>query len=58
MLNITSRLAVSLIHFPEWNIDWADTRPQKGQEAVSVENFLPCEADARELKERAVLFMM
>jgi hypothetical protein len=58
MLNITSRLAVNLRHFPEWNIDWADTRPQKSQEALSVEDFLPCEADARELKERAVLFVM
>ena len=58
MLNITSRLAVSLRHFPEWNIDWADTKPQKNQESLSVEDFLPDEADARELKERAVLFMM
>ena len=58
MLNITSRLAVSLRHFPEWNIDWADTKPQKSQESLSVEDFLPDEADARELKERAVLFMM
>ena len=58
MLNITSRLAVSLRHFPTWNIDWADTTPQKRQEARSVEDFLPYEADARELKERAVLFMM
>ena len=58
MLNITSRLAVSLRHFPTWNIDWADTTPQKSQEALSVEDFLPREADARELKERAVLFMM
>ena len=58
MLNITSRLAVSLRHFPEWNIDWADTKPQKNQESLSVEDFLPDEADARELKERALLFMM
>ena len=57
MLNITSRLIISLRHFPEWNLDWADTKPQKNQKSLSVEDFLPEEADARELKERAMLFI-
>ena len=58
MLNITSRMAVRLRHFPDWEIDWTDTTPQKSQDSLVVSDFLPCADDVKQLKERAVTFMM
>ena len=54
MLNITSRLAVRLRQLPNWSIDWSDSQPQLSRESLTLDNFLPSEEDAGELKSRAV----
>ena len=58
MLNITSRLAVRIRHIPDWEFDWADTRPQMNRDLLTISDFLPSEADAAELKKRAVSYIM
>lgn len=58
MLNITSRLAVQIRHIPDWDFDWADTWPQMNWDLLTISNFLPSEADAAELKKRAVSYIM
>jgi hypothetical protein len=58
MLNITSRLAVRIRHSPDWDFDWADTQPQMNRDLLTVSDFLSSEADAAELKKRAVSYIM
>ncbi len=57
MLNITSRLAVRIRNFPDWDFDWTDTRPQMNRDLLTISDFLSSEADAAELK-RAVSYIM
>ena len=58
MLNNTSRLAVRIRHIPDWDFDWADTRPQMNRDLLTISDFLSSEADAAELKTRAVSYVM
>ena len=58
MLNITSRLAVRLQNLPNWNVDWADSQPQRTRQSLNISDFLPSSEDARHLKERATAFLM
>lgn len=58
MLNIIARLAVRIRHFPDWEFDWADTRPQMNRDLLTISDFLSSEADAAELKKRAVNYIM
>ena len=58
MLNIISRLAVRIRHIPDWDFDWADTRPQMNRDLLTISDFLSSEADAAELKKRAVSYIM
>ena len=58
MLNITSRLAVRIRHIPNWNFDWADTQPQMNRNLLTIPDFLSSEADAAQLKKRAVDYIM
>ena len=55
MLNLTSRLAVKIKNLPVFEFDWADTTLWT---SLNVDNFLPSEADATVLHQRAVHYMM
>ena len=58
MLNLTSRLAVKIKNLPAFEFDWADTTPQRLRTSLNVDDFLPSEADATVLHQRAVHYMM
>ena len=58
MLNLTSRLAIKIKYFPDYEFDWSDTSPQRPQTSLRVEHFLPNENDAIVLKQRAVQYIM
>ena len=58
MLNITSRIAIRIRYLPSWEFDWSDTTPQRSRSSLTVINFLMSEADAAEIHERAVRYMM
>lgn len=58
MLNVTSRLAVRLRHFPDWDFDWSDNTPQQKRESLELEDFLPDEEDGLHIQMRAVEYTM
>ena len=58
MLNVTGRLAVRLRNLPDWEIDWSDSSPQRSRQSLGIEDILPTEEDALELKSRATRYMM
>ena len=58
MLNLTARIAVKMQNLPPWDVDWADSRPQRHRSSLTCGDFLPDETDAAELHKRAVLYMM
>ena len=58
MLNLTSTLAVKIKNLPAFEFDWADTTPQRPRTSLNVDDFLPSEADATVLHQRAVHYMM
>ena len=58
MLNATSRLAISIQHLPDWEVDWDDTKPQKSRRELQLHDILPSEADGEEFHKRAVHFVM
>ncbi len=58
MLNITSRIAVRIKNLPDWPFEWSDTTPQRSIESLTPSDFLPSEDDAKELKTRAVRYMV
>lgn len=58
MLNLTTRLAVSIRYLPEWDVDWSDSQPQRSRQTLTISDFLPTEEDSQELQARAVRYMM
>ena len=58
MLNLTTRLVVKIKHLPDFEFDWADNTSQIPRAYLSVEDFLPSEADAAALNQRAVQYMI
>ena len=58
MLNVTSHIAVRLQNLPDWNVDWADSRPQHSRESLTISNYLPRIDDSHHLKKRATVFLM
>ena len=58
MLNITSRLAVRLRYFPDWDFDWSDNKPQQKRQSLELEDFLPDEDDGIQIRETAVEYTM
>ena len=57
MLNLTSRLAVKIKNLPAFEFDWADTTPRLWT-FLNVDDFLPSEANATVLHQRAVHYMV
>lgn len=53
MLNITSRLAIRIRNLPDWDVDWTDSKAQRSRDSLTVDDFLPNEEDAKEIKQRA-----
>lgn len=58
MLNITSRLAVRLRYFPNWEFDWSDNKPQQKRQSLELADFLPDEDDGLQIHTRAVEYTM
>ena len=58
MLNITSRLAVRLRYFPDWDFDWSDNKPQQKRQSLELTDFLPDEDDGLQIHTRAVEYTM
>ena len=58
MLNVTTRLAVSIRNIPPWDFEWNDTTPQKHRRDLTVDDLLPNEEDGQALFEKAVLHTM
>ena len=57
MMNLTSRLAVRIKYLPGWEFDWADKKPQRSRESLTISDFLPSEQEFGELKKRAVHYI-
>ena len=57
MLNITACLAIRTAHIPDWNFDWSDTQPQRSQQSLTINDFLPNEEDAEQLRKRAIRYL-
>jgi hypothetical protein len=49
--------AVRLQNLPDWNVDWADSQPQRTRQSLTISDFFPSLKDARHL-ERATAFLM
>ena len=58
MLNLTSCLAIKLCYLPDWEFDWSDNTPQRSQDSLTLEEFLPDVEDAVEFMQRAVDYTM
>ena len=58
MLNVTTRLAVSIRNLPPWEFSWNDSAPQKHRHDLTVDDLLPSKDDGQALFERAVLYIM
>ncbi len=58
MLNATARLAVKVQNLPTWEVDWADTHAQRSRKSLTVDDILPNQDDAQELRNKAVLYLM
>ncbi len=58
MLNATACVAVQIHNLPPWEVDWADTQPQRSRKALTVSDILPNREDAQELRSKAVLYLM
>ena len=56
MLNLTSRLAISLRDIPEW-VDWYDKSPQANRGQLTASDILPGIEDAKALHHRALVFL-
>ena len=56
MLNVTTRLAVSIRNIPPWDFDWDDTTPQKLRRDLTVDDLLLNEEDGQALFDRAVVY--
>ena len=51
-------MAVEVQNRPSWDVDWSDVKPQKSRSSLTCADFLPDEADATELQNRAALLVM
>lgn len=58
MLNVTSRLAVSIQNLPPWETDWNDSKSQRSRCDVTVSDILPSAKDGDVLKLRAINYTM
>ena len=58
MLNLTSRLAIRLRYFPDWEFDWSDNSPQRSRDSLTLEEFLPDEEDAAKFTRLAIEYTM
>lgn len=58
MMNVTSRLAVSIRYLPDFDFSWSDNTPQRSRDSITIEDISPSENDARVLKERAIRYIM
>ena len=58
MLNATARLAVRIQNLPPWEVNWADTQPQRSRTTLTINDILPNEEDATALRDHAVLYLM
>ena len=58
MLNVTTRLAVSISNKPPWEFNWDDTTPQKQRHDLTVDDLLPSAEDGQAFFDRAVLYTM
>ena len=56
MMNFTSRLAVRIKYLPDWDFDWADKKPQRSRQSLTISD-LPSEQEFGELKTRAVNYI-
>lgn len=57
MLNVTSRLAISMRNIPD-GVNWADCTPQGRRGNLTVDDILPSEQDAGILRKRAARYLM
>jgi len=56
MLNVTSRLAISIRNIPD-GVNWADSTPQGRRGNLTVDDILPSEQDAGILRKRAARYL-
>ena len=50
MMNVTTRLAVRICHLPDFPFSWSDTTPQRSQQSLTIEDYLPNEKESSELE--------
>ena len=58
MLNVTTRLALSISNKPPWEFNWDDSTPQKHWRDLTVDDLLPSEEDGQAFFDRAVIYTM
>ena len=58
MMNVTSRLAVSIRYLPEFDFDWSNNTPQRSRDSITIEDMPSSESDAAVLKEHAIQYLM
>lgn len=58
MLNLTSRIALKIQNWPDWDVNWNDRQPQKPRSVLTCSDFLPDDNDAVELQKHAVQYVM
>ena len=56
MVNVTSRLAVSIRYLPDFYFRWSDDTPQRSCDSTTIEDISPSELDVRVLK--AIRYIM
>ena len=58
MMNVTSRLAVSIRYLPEFDFDWSNNTPQRSRDPITIKDISPSESDAAVFKEHAIQYLM
>lgn len=58
MLNATARLAVRIQNLPPWDLNWADTQPQRSRATLTINDILPNEEGATAVRDHAVLYLV
>ena len=58
MENTTTRLAVRILNYPPYEIDWADNSPQRSRCSLEEKDILPSDEDSQHLNDHMLKFVM
>ena len=58
MVNVTTRIAVKIVHLPPFEFSWSDSKPQRPRSKLLATDILPTSTDGKQLLDRATEFVM